>query len=559
MKKFLRALTLLACSALSVAQTVYTKMNGGVNLLTGVTTYVFTPSDVTKLTVFNASSPVSVTMPKGNQTGFGVGTDFNVMNIGSGTVTIGCTGCNINGTGNLQLVQGAGADIYSMNGDYYALLGGGGGGGTTGAVLLAPVASQTVAQPNGTNFIVNQNLIINGSGSINGLTSPDSGSSAQTLSANNTAGFFSGSVPVTSTCYAASNIFQPLFSVKASGVAYSTGLESFCNKDQLGGYPSLDPSTGIIPNNELVLDTSSCDSSHVIAGDQSRCVNGASSPGFDQIAAPGVGVTKSNSGPGIWQINSGLKLQFDGAGGVINANQLNYSAWPSGKTGGALNIAHSIPIVVSANAGGSVIGTFIMPDCFGVGAAIGFMQSGNLATCQNVALNAAHPMILLTCNGTNGACPSTPAVTSAVINTNAILYSFTLAANQLSVNGQCVNVHIWLKHSTGTTSTSYAWNVGGTGGLGTAVSGGNTTSGISSAQGGSAVLSDVLHICRSSNLLSYLNSDQWAFGSNTGGGTVNFDNSVTLDWSQAQQVNLIGNVSTLTDAYSFYGGEVYYP
>lgn len=554
MKKFLRALTLLACSTLAVAQTNFTRMISGVNLLTGVTTYVIQPSDGTKLIVFNAASAVSVTMAKGTQTGFGVGTIFALENIGAGTVTIGCTGCNINGTGNLQLTTGQGADIYSQGSDYYALQGGGGGGGTTGAVLLTPVGSQIIAQPLGTNLTVQQNLIVQGAGSTNGVTFPDSGTSAQVLSSNNTGGFFSGATPNTSTCYTAANIFQPLFSVKVSGTAYSAGLENFCNKDALGGYPSLDGVFGIIPITEIVKDATNCNSSTVVKGDQSGCAAGASSVHWNQIL-----VTGTETGPSTGVMRIANTLVFDGAGGTINANLLNFANWPSAAVGGPFNVVDAFPVVVASTAGGSTIGATKAPDCHGTGAALNYTQTTHQLGCTNVALNAAHPMQVLACNGTNGSCPTTPAVTSAVINTNAIIYSFTLSANQLSVPGQCVFVHLWWKHSTGSTSTAYSWNVGGTGSLGAAVSGGNITSTATTAQAGSAVLDNTLHICRASSNLTYLNTDQWQFGTAQGGGSLGFDNSTMLDWTQPQQVNLIANVSTLTDAYSFWGAEVYYP
>jgi hypothetical protein len=431
---------------------------------------------------------------------------------------------------------------------------GGGGGGCGGScMLLNPVGSQTVNQPTGSTLTINSPsnpIVIAATGSINGVTTPDSGSAAQILSTNNTAGFFSGAAPNPDTCYAGGNSFQPLFSSKVGGVAYSTQLEEQCLKDQKGGYPSLDSNLGTVPINELVVNSSNCNSSTVIAGDQSGCVTGSSSVGFDQITTGGV--TKTNSGPGTWIIGNGLKLQFDGTGGIINANQLNFVSWPSGAAGGGLNQINAVPVVVAATGTGATMGVAVIPNCNGVGAAIGFNSTTHSFPCQNVALNAAHPMIRLSCDLFT--CPNSTAVVGT--GSTIIFYSVTIAANQLSVDGQCLDVRLRWKHSTAASSVTYSWNVGGTGSVGGAVTGGITTSTTSNNTGASALIRSVLTVCRdfgASVTNAYV--DQYQFGSNTGsGGPI----SGSINWTLPQQINLLFNVPN-TDALTFWGGEVYYP
>lgn len=104
------------------------RMISGVNLQVG-TTYTFTAIDRTKLVVFSNVSPVAAILPAGTTAGFEKGALFSVTNLGTGTATITCAVCTINGSTTLVLATSTGADIYSQGGVYYALLTGAGGGG----------------------------------------------------------------------------------------------------------------------------------------------------------------------------------------------------------------------------------------------------------------------------------------------------------------------------------------------------------------------------------------------------------------------------------------------
>jgi len=433
--------------------------------------------------------------------------------------------------------------------------GGGGGGCVGGCVALSPGGSQTINQPMGSTLTINSPsnpVKINATGSYNGLTFPDSGTAGQTVADDNTAGFVSGSTPGTNTCYNGGNTFQPLFSAKISGVPYSTELEQACNKDQKGGYPSLDPNVGLVPINEIVQDPSNCgNAGFVIAGSQANCIGGASSTHFSGIQTTGA---ETNSGPGAWIIGNGLNLRFDGLGGIINANLVNYTSFPSGQSGGALNALNAVPIVVASNVSGATMGAMVLPHCIGPGSALGFNDATHTAPCNNVALNAAHPMIRFTCNGTNNGCPNTSGQTG--IGSTAIFYAFTLAANQLSADGQCLNVRLRWKHSTAAASVAYSWNVGGTGSVGGAVTGGLTTPTASNNTGASALIRSELTVCRDLGaVMTNIYTDQFQFGTNTGGSVAT---NGSIDWTQPQQINLLFNVAN-TDVLTFWGGEAYYP
>lgn len=427
--------------------------------------------------------------------------------------------------------------------------GGSSSGCTGGCVVLNPAGSQTINQPPGSTLTVTAPVAVQASGAINGATAPDSGTAAQTLSTNNTAGFFSGSSPATSSCYTGGNIFQPLFSAKVSSVPYSTELEAFCNKDQLGGYPSLDSSFGLVPTPELEQNSSTCVPGTVMSGDRTGCVAGASSTHWNSVLVTG---TETNSGPGVMRVGNGLTFTFDGLGGHINADLVNFANWPSAAVGGPFNNLNAIPVIVSATSGGSTFGASVPPQCVGPGCALGFNQTTHQFTSQNVALNSQHPMIYLFCNGTNDQCPNTTSVTGT--GGNAILYEFTIAANQLSADGQCIHVTEQWKHSTGSAASSYAWNVGGTGSVGGAVTGGTTTATVSSTSG--ALFLDTLHICRADGALTTtISAEQWQLGTASGGPS---SANAAIDWTQAQQINLLFNVAN-TDNDTFWGGEAIYP
>lgn len=127
----------LLLSSLAFGQN-FARMITGVNVQTNVLNYTFVPADATRLTAFSASAPVSALMPNPANPGFTVGTMFSVLNNGSATVTISCSGClfftsTSSGSSTLALTSGQGADIYSTGLGYY-VQGGSGTGGGGGAV-----------------------------------------------------------------------------------------------------------------------------------------------------------------------------------------------------------------------------------------------------------------------------------------------------------------------------------------------------------------------------------------------------------------------------------------
>lgn len=481
-----------------------------------------------------------------------VGLIVTPTNSATNQVKFEITGASYTGnaaTSTVLSTSGSNTQVWGMTGSSQGWI----NQAAAGAVLLNPVASQTITQPGSTQLnLTGGPLVVTAGGSVNGVTFPDSGTSAQTIASANTAGYFSGAGPASDVCYGGSNIYQPIFTANVSGVSYSTQLEEMCNKDQKGGYPSLDPTFGLVPITEIVQDATNCNASTVPAGDQSKCISGISSPGWDQIAAPGSGVIKVNSGPGTWEIGNGLKLTTDGAGGIIDASSLNKTSWPSGAFGGAFNTVNAIPVTVASTVVGATMGASVPPNCTGVGCALGFNTTTHQFTSQNIALNSAHPMIYLSCTGTNNQCPNTSSVTGT--GANAILYTFTLAANQLSVDGQCVHTTAQWKHTTGSAASTYAWNVGGTGSVGGAVTGGTTTATVSNA--GGALFIDTLRICRASgSLTSTIVAEQWQLGTASGGPS---SANASIDWTLPQQINFLFNVAN-TDTDTFWGGEVYYP
>lgn len=109
-------LCLLVLPATFESQVVnYGRMQSGVNEQTG-TSYAFVSSDVNKLVTFNNVLNIAATLPSGLTPGFGVGTIFAVSVLGTGSLTITCTGCNIKTAAGaattLVIPQGSGALLY---------------------------------------------------------------------------------------------------------------------------------------------------------------------------------------------------------------------------------------------------------------------------------------------------------------------------------------------------------------------------------------------------------------------------------------------------------------
>lgn len=142
--------TLLLCALLCVpsfAQTNTARMLSGINAQTG-TSYVFQPSDATKLTTFANAGSMSATLPNPSTLGFGSGTIFSMQNQGPGTLTIVCT-CTITtaSAASTSLVLGAGtsADLYSSGTGYAANSSAGNVSASTGpAVPVYPGAGTTL-------------------------------------------------------------------------------------------------------------------------------------------------------------------------------------------------------------------------------------------------------------------------------------------------------------------------------------------------------------------------------------------------------------------------------
>ena len=141
MKKLIPVLLALACVS-AFAQTNNARMLSGVNYQTG-TTYTFVAIDATRVTSFANAAAVAATLPSGQTVGFGAGTDFAIVNKGSGIATITCTNCTINGAGTLQLVANQSADLYSDGTNYVA------------AVTSAGSGSVPVGVANGSALVSN--------------------------------------------------------------------------------------------------------------------------------------------------------------------------------------------------------------------------------------------------------------------------------------------------------------------------------------------------------------------------------------------------------------------
>lgn len=108
------------------------KVSRPVNPQTG-TTYTVQSTDQAKLVVFTNASPVAVTLPAAST--FGANWEFDVLNLGAGTVTITPTTSTINGVGALALTTGQGAHIFSDGTNYFVQSGAGSGSGTVTSVV----------------------------------------------------------------------------------------------------------------------------------------------------------------------------------------------------------------------------------------------------------------------------------------------------------------------------------------------------------------------------------------------------------------------------------------
>ena len=155
---------LLSLATFAAAQTNYARMISGVNAQTG-TSYTLVAADTTRVVTFNNASPVAVTLPNGSNNGFGAGRVFMLINLGSGLVTVTCSGCTVNGSTTIQLSTGQSAEIY--------------GDGTNFAAL---VTSSSGTTPGGSPTQVQ----FNNSGSLGGITNVAAGSFLASQGASST-------------------------------------------------------------------------------------------------------------------------------------------------------------------------------------------------------------------------------------------------------------------------------------------------------------------------------------------------------------------------------------
>lgn len=118
---------------------------GGFNAQTG-TTYTVLSTDRNHTITFNSASPVAVTLPQANSTGFTDGFSFRVKNIGAGDVTITPTTSTIDGDASLILLFGQSVDIESNNTNYFSF------GGKQDPVLEIKFQDQQTSGTNGGNF-----------------------------------------------------------------------------------------------------------------------------------------------------------------------------------------------------------------------------------------------------------------------------------------------------------------------------------------------------------------------------------------------------------------------
>ena len=102
--------------------TAITLAGAGVNAQTG-TTYTVLTGDRNKLITFSNASAVAVTLPQAGTTGFANNFEFEVKNIGAGTVTITPTTSTIDGAATLTLTNGQSVRIYSDGTNYFSAKG----------------------------------------------------------------------------------------------------------------------------------------------------------------------------------------------------------------------------------------------------------------------------------------------------------------------------------------------------------------------------------------------------------------------------------------------------
>lgn len=414
--------------------------------------------------------------------------------------------------------------------------GGGGGGGCIGACVdTTPIGSQVVTQPGGTNFTIQGgNFIVIAPGSVNGFFGGDSGSNAST---NGNSGdnwqFSSGSVPGTQSL-SPSGFWIPVWAAKVSGVTYASAFEMQANKDQINGYPSLN-GAGQVPLAEIIAagGLAGCNNTNIPVGDFSQCISAGGNPAFNSVT------TGSNNSAHMTVAN-GAVLDTDGVGGQIKATQLNNIIFPATISGPNQTFVSSIAGAVQA---------VTLPNCKAFNDAIQYDNSTHSFPCATVSSGV--PSQPYVCNGTSNACPNTAPVVGD--GGNLIVAQFTIPASQLTI-GKCFRATMYFFRSAGSGSVQYRWNVGGTGAVGSDVTGGINTSQTSSSTANA--MYSVIEVCAYSSTAVYMRAQ--ALQTGTAQLAPDFKDAVSYTISISNTISFIINAAG-TESITLTGGHLDYP
>lgn len=109
--------------AISTASTTYAPLNLTQNVQTE-TTYTFVLTDAGKLVELNNSSAITVTVPTNASVAYPIGTQINILQTGSGQVTVSAGSTTVNATPGLKLrAQWSSATLIKRNTDTWVLVG----------------------------------------------------------------------------------------------------------------------------------------------------------------------------------------------------------------------------------------------------------------------------------------------------------------------------------------------------------------------------------------------------------------------------------------------------
>lgn len=316
------------------------------------------------------------------------------------------------------------------------------------------------------------------------------------------------------------NVFQPVWTQNISGSQVQSALLLKINNDIVGGYASIG-SNGLVPISDLVSDPSACAPGTVIAGNQANCINGAGSTSFASLLA-------GTSTGQAFLVGNGSTFKVTGTG-VIEANLMNGVTYPTTSNTGV----DKMLITTASN----VVGTTAVPNC---ATAITFSTTTHSFTCASAT--TLIPMVLLQCNGTNNACPST-AVTGT--GSSTALVTYTLPGGTLPAN-RCLHAKVYFQHTSGTATANFSWTFGAT----------TTTSSANNATTPNLMQAD-LDVCNYNSTTNnqYIRAGQYVLGS------VNLSGSPTSGTeATASNLNISFNFSVaVSDTFSFNGGYITFP